>query len=412
MPPAARLDVEQINFSWLLKLRWGAIAGQVVTIAGVYWLMHIRLPLLPLGAIIGIELLSNIFYTWRIRRPTREWERPALMALDVLLLTALLYFTGGPFNPFSFFYLVEIALGAAVLRPRWIWALVVLSIGCSGLLFLDYRELPITHAEHMAIHLQGMWVAFGVAAAFIVYFLLRITRALSEREAELEASRQQTVRSERLASLATLAAGAAHELATPLGTIALVAKELERALAARPAGDDAAADVQLIREQVQRCRAILDQMATDAGEHAGENIVPCSLAEILALENVRVELDDAARTRQFLFPPRALGQAIRGIVKNALDASPDVVVRASCENGHVRIEVRDQGAGMPPDVLARAGEPFFTTKPPGKGMGLGIFLTRALVERLGGSLRLVSVVGKGTTAIVELPADRQPGMQK
>ena len=412
MVQPARLDVERINFSWLLKLRWGAIAGQVLTIAGVVWLMHIPLPLAPLGAIIAVELATNIFYHWRIRGGTQEWERPALMALDVLLLTGLLYFTGGPFNPFSFFYLVEIALGAAVLRPRWIWTLVVLSLACSGILFLDHRELPITHAEHMAIHLQGMWVAFGVAAAFIVYFLLRITRALTEREAELEASRLEAARSERLASLATLAAGAAHELATPLGTIALVAKELERALANRPAGDDAAADVRLIREQVQRCRAILDQMATDAGEHAGENIVPVSLGDILRELEVPVDLDAAARTDRFLLPPRALGQAIRGIVKNARDVSEKVAVRARCENGHVLIEVRDEGPGMTPDVLARAGEPFFTTKPPGKGMGLGIFLTRALVERLGGHFRLESTVGKGTTAIVELPAQRQPATQK
>ena len=412
MVQPARLDVERINFSWLLKLRWGAIAGQILTIAGVVGLMHIPLPLAPLGAIVGVELATNIFYTLRIPRGTREWERPALMALDVLLLTGLLYFTGGPFNPFSFFYLVEIALGAAVLRPRWIWTLVVLSFVCSGVLFLDHRELPITHAEQMAIHLPGMWVAFGVAAAFIVYFLLRITRALAEREAQLDASRLEAARSERLASLATLAAGAAHELATPLGTIALVAKELERTLATRPAGDDASADVKLIREQVQRCRAILDQMAADAGEHAGENIVPVSLADLLGSLEVPVELDDTAKSERFLLPPRALGQAIRGIVKNARDASDKVAVRAHCANGHVLIEVRDQGAGMTPEVLARAGEPFFTTKPPGKGMGLGIFLTRALVERLGGHFRLESAAGKGTTAILELPAERQPGMQK
>jgi two-component system, sensor histidine kinase RegB len=407
-------SLEQLSFSWLLKLRWGAIAGQAVTIAAVDRLMHIRLPLAPLGAILAVELATNVFYHLRIGRGTREWERPALMALDVLLLTGLLYLTGGPFNPFSFFYLVEIALGAAVLRPRWIWTLVVLSLGCSGILFVWHRELPITHAEHMSIHLQGMWLAFGVAAAFIVYFLLRITRSLAEREAELESSRREAQRSERLASLATLAAGAAHELATPLGTIALVATELERALLVRPAGDAAADDVRLIREQVQRCRAILDQMAADAGQHAGESIVPCSLAELVGppAANVRVELDPAALRERFLLPPRALAQAIRGIVKNALDAAGDASVRASCGSGHVRIEVRDRGPGMPAEVLAHAGEPFFTTKPPGQGMGLGIFLARALIERLGGTFRLESAVGRGTTAVLEVPAARQAPMQK
>ena len=108
-------------------------------------------------------------------------------------------------------------------------------------------------------------------------------------------------------------------------------------------------------------------------------------------------------------PPRAVAHALRGIVKNAQDASPadrEVVVHARISAEAVRIEVQDRGSGMPPDVLARAGEPFFTTKPPGRGMGLGLFLTRAVVERLGGELRIESTPGRGTTAVVSLPARR------
>ena len=407
-------DVEQINFSWLLTLRWGAIAGQLLTIVVVDRIMGIPLPLFPLFGIVGIEFGTNLLYAARIRtaRTIRPWELPAVMALDVLLLTGLLYFSGGPFNPFSFLYLVQIALAAVVLNPRWTWTLVGLSLACSAVLFLYYRPLSLAHTEHMGIHLRGMWVAFGVAASFIVYFLMRVTRALEDREAELEVARRETARHERLASLATLAAGAAHELATPLSTIALAAEELENAIGANaPAPID---DVRLIRDQVDRCRSVLSQMAADAGQTRGEAIVPMALPEMIeaaisGLKNkhaVRVQISERAHSERLVLPRRALEQALRGVVRNAQEASPpdgEVVVRAEVDEQELRIEVSDQGHGMPADVLARAGEPFFTTKQPGRGMGLGLFLVRTLLERLGGKFTLDSQPGRGTSATLYLP---------
>src|SRR5262249_41522416 len=138
-----------------------------------------------------------------------------------------------------------------------------------------------------------------------------------------------------------------------------------------------------------------------------DEIIRASVADLEPHVPLRIELDETTRTQRFQFPPRAVSQAIRGLVKNAIDASPDgscVRLRAGATLAGVRIEVEDRGPGMPPEVLARAGEPFFTTKPPGKGMGLGLFLSRAVVERLGGELELSSRPGVGTTAIVSLPA--------
>ena len=406
-------DTHAINFAWLLRLRWGAVAGQVITILGVERLMQVELPLVPLGAILLIEVISNVAALALARgRTVAPWWAGALMALDTVLLTALLYFTGGPFNPFSFLYLVQIALATAMLSARWTWALVALALGGSGFLFLDSRPLRIEGAGHMDVHLRGMWVAFGVAAVFIVYFLLRVRRALAEREVELESARHAAARQEKLASLATLAAGAAHELATPLSTIALAAKELDRALAHGPAG--AREDLLLIREQVERCRTILERMAADAGETAGEGLVPTSAAELVAQSvaglppepRVRVELDEGG-ARTLTVPRRAVAQAISSVVRNAQDASEggaEVVVRAGWQGDVLRVEVRDRGAGMPADVLARAGEPFFSTKAPGRGMGLGLFLTRAVLERLGGRVELDSQPGRGTTCVLAVPA--------
>jgi len=412
---------DQINLSWLVKLRWAAMTGQLVTIGVVYAAMGVALSLGPLLALMGLSFATNVAaFAWTARqKPVAPWAVPGLMIFDTLLLTALLHLTGGPFNPFSFLYLVQIALAAVVLPARLTWTLVLLSLACSGSLFLDYDELPLgkmSHSEHMRIHLIGMWVAFGVAAGFIVYFLLRITRALARRDEELYQARSLVARQEKLASLATLAAGTAHELATPLSTIALVARELDRELSDPSAIEAAKSDAKLIREQVQRCRAILDNMSAQGGEFAAESrarldlstIVGEALSDLDGTPPIRVDLGAIAEGCTLDAPPRALALTLQNVLKNAQDASQDgqeVVLSATVAGSRVRIEVRDRGVGMPREVLDRVGEPFFTTKPPGRGMGLGLFVSRAMIERLGGELKVTSAPTEGTCVTIDLPFD-------
>jgi two-component system, sensor histidine kinase RegB len=415
----------RINFGWLVRLRFATVAGQALTIAVVRWGMNLEIPMAPLFALVGLALLSNLICIVVAQiRPVQEWWLLAVMAFDVVAFSGLLYFTGGPENPFSFLYLVPIAIAAITLRSAWTWLLVLLSLASSLVLFARHQPLPMAggHAGHMALHLRGMWVAFGVAAAFIVYFLLRVRRALAAREEELSASRSLASRQERLASLATLAAGAAHELATPLSTIAVVAKDLEREMAAvvAPAAAD---DVRLMREEVERCRKILARMRVDAGDPAGERFANVSVREILddclpsGDRAVDVTVDDAAADAVTALPRHAFGQALRGLVDNAQQASPPgapvtlhVAAQATSGDGARRLvfEIADRGAGIPDDVVARVGEPFFTTKPAGQGMGLGIFLARAIVERLGGGLSIRSAPGAGTTATLWLPVAGRP----
>ncbi|HEX7481585.1 MAG TPA: ATP-binding protein [Polyangiales bacterium] len=420
-------EAQRINFAWLVRLRWGAVVGQLVTVLLVDLGMHIKVPRASLLAVIGTEAMSNVACTLWARKRTVVGPSTigALLAFDIVLLSVLLFLSGGPFNPFSFLYLVHIALAAVVLPTVWTWGLVMLALFSFGSLFVQHDWLPsdirthMSHADQMRMHMQGMWIAFGVAAVFISYFVTRVRQSLGQRENELMRARALASRSEKLASLATLATGAAHELSTPLSTIAVVAKELERSLAKAGAHAQSVSDAQLIRREVDRCRDILQLMATDAGHSSAEGVSSVSVAELIesALqglprrEQVSSELTTETARCVLRAQPQATAQALRSVLKNALQASPTgqtVAVDASVVNGTCRLQVRDRGPGMVDDVLTRAGEPFFTTKQPGEGMGLGLFLSRMIIERLGGRIELHSRPGAGTTAVVSIPVAAAP----
>ncbi len=419
MAPPAIPERNWVNIQWLARLRWAQIAGQAATVLVAQILLEGALPITFLLLVISVGLVSNLglelyFFGDRRRegataRTVHEWQIALVMMLDIAIFTGLLYLTGGPHNPFGFLYLVQIALATVLLRAVWTWMLVALSFVAFGVLLAYDRVFSIPD-EIRAI---GMWVALGVASAFVVYFLRRITGALAERETELSEARGLAARQERLASLATMAAGAAHELSTPLGTVALAAKELERALT--KADPELAADARLIREEVGRCRAILDQMQQGAGT-VGESVTVCTVGELLA-ETV-VGIRDAPTVHRDIpgdlikaplhLPPRAVSQALRSLVTNAQDASPpnaSVLVVVRREDHTLTVSIRDRGAGIPSEVLARIGEPFFTTKAPGRGMGLGLYLARAVIEGVGGTLQINSGVGGGTDVSVRLPTD-------
>jgi len=271
------------------------------------------------------------------------------------------------------------------------------------------------HGDHLWFHLQGMYVAFAVSAGFIVYFVQRLRQALAERERELALVRDLAERQAKFAALATVAAGAAHELGTPLSTIAVAARELECTLARE--AEFARADIRLIRDQVRRCQHILQQMSGEAGQEIGEHLEAVRIEEcaeavvkagLASPAAVCVEISPELKGATIHLPRRAINRALGCLLRNAEQASApgrSIHLRFFARAGWLVAEVEDAGTGMEPAVLARAAEPFFTTKAPGEGIGLGLFLARSTARQLGGDLELESTAGAGTRARLVLPLD-------
>jgi two-component system sensor histidine kinase RegB len=315
-------------------------------------------------------------------------------------------------------YLVHITLSAIVLTKRWTWVLGALSTVCFGLLFRIYRPIPALEMHHpedgTSLHLTGMWIGFGVAAFLVALFSGKISELLRQHEGSLLRMQIELAKRDRLASLGTLAAGAAHELNTPLGTIAVVARELELFATDTARNEAIAEDSRLIRTEVDRCREILWRMSVQGAQPAAQASESVDAGELLAdicreiqqPDRLHIELARPGQAVPLTVPRRAVAQALIALTRNALEASaPDSAVRVIARQAGERFQfvVSDNGKGMSPNTLRRIGEPFFTTKEPGKGMGLGTFLVRTLAEQLGGRLTFESTPHAGTLATFELP---------
>ncbi len=398
----------------VVRLRWWGLAvqGAAVALFASFTASPVGLPILL--ALVGLGAASNLLIA-RWERSGAERVVGAVVLLDVVLLTGLLSLTGGPANPFSVLYLTYVMLAAIATRPAWTWTAVVLSSAGFGLLFFVSVPLPSElggHHDHgegqpYSAHLQGMWLAHTVTAVFIARFVGRLANALN-RERE---SRAQT---SRMLGLATLAAGAAHEIGNPLATIRVAASELAKELTTEGAAPETVRDLALIGDEVRRAHRVLEHMSVGAGELLGEGPVPTDLAAFIratvdglgsAAGNVAVAPMPGAQTVRW--PLQAATQALTQLLRNAVEVSPahaPVAVRVKVVDGTVDISIEDAGPGMNEATLARIGEPFFTTRP-GRGQGLGVFIARSLVEHLGGWVAIDSAEGVGTVARVRLPQE-------
>lgn len=415
-------DTSRVALPWIIRLRYGIPVAQVLAALFVEYVLKIDLPLMWIFLVAGLSGASNLILVDRIRRPDlpRRLNNSSLVeyvfVLDAVGLTVALMLTGGPTNPFSVLYLVHITLSATILTKRQTLLLGAFSALCFGSLFLIYRPIPVLEMAHhemgARLHLIGMWISFLVTASLVTAFSGRISELLREREESLLRMTVELAKKDRLASLVTLAAGAAHELNTPLSTIAVVAKDLEQFATEVLHSDGIGSDCRLIRDEVNRCQQTLWKMSAQGAESA-----------VLALESVAIdqlcrevcdEIPQASRLIVELpiqtpqpwlrIPRHSVRQALVALLKNALEASPSTVTFSALYSGEfLQFRIKDTGSGMSAEILRHVGEPFFTTKEVGKGMGLGTFVARTLAEQLGGSLKYESSVGAGTVAVLELP---------
>jgi two-component system sensor histidine kinase RegB len=402
-----------ITLPWLRRLRWSFVAGQLAVWLGMRLALHTRLALWPFVLATVVTAVSNV----AIEPARSRWAPATVMGsallLDVVVLTIELAVLGGATNPFTVMYLVYITLSAVVLSARWTTAIATLAILGFAMLFAVPTEMHVHHSGRPIFdpHLRGMWAAFVLAAVLMAFFVRRISRAIAVQRDQIAALREATARNARLASLATLAAGAAHELNNPLSTIAVAAHEAALRARVLTDGTAVAADLELILDQVDRCQRILHQMAArvsadDADARIRTEDLVGALRREIGDQSPRIELRLDAAPQELAIPPAGTVQSLVALLKNALEASgPDegVSLELRGDADGVAFEVVDHGPGMPAEVLAKVGDPFFTTKPPGRGLGLGVFLARVFFESRGGALAIDSQVGRGTRATARLP---------
>lgn len=407
--------------AWLPVVRWLTAALLWLVVAIVWLFPHLDVPLresawLGLGAAICRTAVAVIGRGGRSVSPTLYG---LCWSVEAALLTSLLDITGGLFNPFLVMYVTYVWIATATLSPAWGVVVAIVSAAGFGWLILDHVQAEM--AEHHRLndfptHLFTMWMCGAGLAELVGHYLARARTTFALQQQEVDAARERARASEHLAALTTLAAGAAHELSTPLATIAVAARELERNaahLAVRLSSAVALKDdASLIRTEVDRCRTILDSMSGRAPGDVGSLSHSIRPIEIATLVRERLPGDQQARlnidvTADLIAPAAGaieVVQAIGALLKNAFEASAptDVVsLRFTAHASMLRISVHDRGAGLTAAARQRAGEPFYTTKEPGRGMGLGLFLTRTFAERAGGSFHLETV--DGTTAVLELP---------
>lgn len=390
------------------------VGSLLCAVLGLRFFTSLELPWTPLLALLLVMVFINLglFFRFRSGWPASEIEFFANLLLDVFFLTAVLYFTGGSTNPLVSYYLIPLIISAAVLRPRYTWAVALMTVACYTLLFFRYVPFELFamsgHGPMMAAHFWGMWINFVFSAVLISWFVVRMATTLRWQEHAMAQIREDGLRDEQIISVASIAAGTAHELRTPLATMTLLVDEL------KTDQPELLEELSILQGQLARCDNILNDLVstTDAGNEAQRNSVEALFTDVqekwsIARPEVKlqVQLDPRAAVIEISYD-QSFHHALLNFLHNAADASPDDV-RLSARpapddpGGDVMIVIEDRGAGIPEDVAAALGRRYISRKE--GGLGLGVLLSSASVERLGGQVTLLDRPGGGTRLEIRLP---------
>lgn len=416
----------QQRLRYLLLLRLLAVSGQVLALLLTAGLYDVSLPWWPVGLVLAV-LLGYTAYSWQHLPDANASSDGAILRqllVDIAALSVLVYFTGGPFNPFITLFLLPITFAAASLPLKSAGVLAGLAIVAYTLLMLLHQPLPdqALHHSHQHdteagfigsgfdLHLWGMWYGFILSAALLVFVVSHIGRALHERDAALARAREAALRNEQLIALGSLAAGTAHELGTPLATMAVLVKDMQ----ADNTEPEIQASLMLLRDQIDRCKKALAGMAENAGQLQADAGRPLPLNiyldEVISewqtlRDGVTVAVDWRGLTPTIL-TDRTLTQALHNVLHNAADAAAtQIAVQAECEQHALQLIIIDNGQGLSAATTAQIGKLAYSSKSAtdNPGMGLGLFLARTTLQRFGGNLEIRDHENGGTQVNINLP---------
>jgi two-component system sensor histidine kinase RegB len=415
------LEIHHLRLNTLIRLRWLAIFGQSAAVIIVAYWLEFPLPVSLCFALIALSAWLNLFLAFRYPATHRLPPRFALgiLLFDAVQLAGLLYMTGGLTNPFSLLMTVPVVISATSLPARWTMLLGLAVVGIATLLSFFHLPLPWYPGTTLSmpfLYVVGMWLAVVSSIAFTAVYAYRVAEEARLLANALSATELILQREQHLSALDGLAAAAAHELGTPLATITLVAKEMERALGDDPRFKE---DVTLLRSQSERCREILKRLtslSTEGEVHLARLPLTSLIEEVIAPHRdfgIQITLEPGEREG-----PEPVGRRNPGViyglgnlVENAVDFSREtVVLRWHWNETRVELEVIDDGPGFPAEIIDRIGEPYMSKRPVGQGgggLGLGLFIAKTLLERSGASVTFGNAGAPGKGAHVRISWPRE-----
>jgi len=409
----------RVRLDTILRLRWLAALGQLAAIFIVMQGLEFDLPIVPCLSIVSLSALVNLALQIAFNPMQRLEPRHAamLLALNIVELAALLYFTGGLQNPFSFLFLAPVLISATALPARWTVSLGLLAVACASVLMFFHLPLPWDRDEPLIlppVYLIGVWFSIVLAIGVTSLYSFQVTEEARKLSDALAATELVLAREQHLTQLDGLAAAAAHELGTPLSTIVLVSRELEKSLADN---QHVAGDIKTLREQAQRCRDILSKITQLSSTGAPFDRMKLStlIEEAVAPHRdfgvaIKVRIAVAGSKEPVGWRNPAILYGVGNILENAVDfARNEVEVNAWWNNDTVEIVVSDDGPGFAPDILRRIGEPYLSrrrgpddTPNERTGLGLGVFIARTLLERTGAKVSFTNRVFPDHGAVVQI----------
>jgi len=411
--PPANISAARQNLRRLANIRYIALGGQILALYYFTQIYPLGLPMGVIGVLVIAFAIVNMLTQWRSHwsKTISEKEFGAHLLVDISALTVLLYFSGGATNPFISYYLVPISIAAISLPMAMTWAITGLSILAYSILLVYYQPFTQLTPHHdntgFNLHIIGMWINFALSAGLITYFVVRMAAALRTQEAELSAQKEEQMQDEQLLAIATLAAGAAHELGTPLNTMKLLIDNLAEEMH----DPEQQRDIATLDQQIGRCRKTL-QSLVNAASIIEEGSSPTPIATyvdslldnwMLIRPDVIPEINIASNSPSInaCFHP-VIQQSLLNLLNNAADASPQQLeITIHWNEASLYIDIRDYGPGLSREQVEKMGKPIPSNKP--GGLGLGLFLTHSSLNRHGGQVSLLNADGGGLLTSVVLP---------